>query len=69
MTLNEWRIQKEYNLSSVAYLLDTSIKNVSRWCNQVVLPQPEMLMRIQDLTLGAVNPADFYGDTNDFYER
>ena len=69
MTLDEWRQSKKFTMSKVATLLDTTTKNVSRWCNGEVKPTEEFMQRIQLMTLGMVCPNDFYPVDPTFYER
>lgn len=66
MTLNEWRKTKNMDFVQLAKALDAPhSKVVARWCipnqkNHVVIPSRRYMDRILKITMGAVQPNDFY---------
>lgn len=59
-TLKEWREREGLSRSAVALELGTSAESVRRYESGINIPTREMMGRIVSLTLGAVEPNDFY---------
>lgn len=61
MTLDEFRREKGWSYVKLARVLDVGQgRMTSRWCKHEVIPSKEYMQRIMDLTMGAVQPNDFY---------
>lgn len=61
MDLLEYAKKEGLTLSAIAESLETSVVNISRYCAGKVIPRPEMMRKIHDLTGGEVTASDFYG--------
>ena len=63
MTLDEYRKEKGWSYGKLAEVLNVGHgRMTSRWCKHEVIPTKEHMHRIMDLTMGAVQPNDFYID-------
>lgn len=66
MTLDQYRKSNRLSLAALAAQLGASHATVvRRWClplehPQSMIPSPQFMLRIVDLTGGAVQPNDFY---------
>ena len=63
MTLDEYRKQKNWSYGKLAKVLGVGHSRMtSRWCKHEVIPSKDHMHRIMELTMGAVQPNDFYID-------
>ena len=61
MTLDQYRLEKGWSYGKLAQVLDVGHSRMtSRWCKGEVIPAREHMVRIMELTHGAVTPNDFY---------
>ena len=60
MTLSEWMDAKERTLQQVADLVGTTKMTVARWKAHAAVPRREAMLKIVDMTGGAVRPESFY---------
>jgi transcriptional regulator with XRE-family HTH domain len=61
MTLNEFRLNKGLSYAALAHLLGVKHATIAkRWCAHSVVPGKKQMQIIRTVTLGAVQPNDFY---------
>jgi transcriptional regulator with XRE-family HTH domain len=66
MTLDEYRKERRLSLAALAGLLGAPHATIARrWClprghPNAMIPSPKYMLRIMDVTAGAVQPNDFY---------
>lgn len=61
MKLDEFRKAKGMTYSQLAHLLGVKHATIAkRWCAHTVLPGKEAMQIIKEVTMGSVQPNDFY---------
>lgn len=60
MTLKEWIDSSGKSIEDVANALGCSKMDIYRYCAGEVIPRPDRMQKIVELTGGEVTPNDFY---------
>jgi transcriptional regulator with XRE-family HTH domain len=60
MDLRSYLDVRDMSIAVFADLLGVSVQTVHRYVNRERLPRPDVMVRIAEVTGGAVKPNDFY---------
>ena len=60
MDLRSYLDVRDMSIAAFADLLGVSVQTVHRYVNGERLPRPDVMVRIAEVTHGAVKPNDFY---------
>lgn len=62
MQLKEWIEKSGKTMKEFADILKSNYEDVRRYCAGEVIPRPDRMAKIVELTGGEVQPNDFYKD-------